>query len=95
MSVLDDLEATIQSRRGADPEQSWTAKLLSDGKESCAKKFGEEAVEAVWRAWAETQTISFTRPQMSSITCWFFWPRTMSPSMPSFMSLNAGANPQA
>ncbi len=47
MSVLDDLEATIQSRRGADPEQSWTAKLLSDGKESCAKKFGEEAVEAV------------------------------------------------
>lgn len=50
MSILDDLAATIASRKGADPESSWTAKLLSKGPEKCAEKFGEEAVEAVIEA---------------------------------------------
>jgi phosphoribosyl-ATP pyrophosphohydrolase len=45
--VLDRLYATIASRRSADPSESYTAKLLHDGVERCAKKFGEEAVEAV------------------------------------------------
>ena len=44
--VLDRLAATIQARRGADPAESWTAKLLADPK-LAAKKLGEEAVEAV------------------------------------------------
>lgn len=44
---LDRLFATIASRKGADPETSYTAKLLAAGVEKCAKKFGEEAVEAV------------------------------------------------
>ena len=44
--VLQSLAATIRSRRSADPESSWTAKLLSQGVGRCAKKFGEEAVEA-------------------------------------------------
>jgi phosphoribosyl-ATP pyrophosphohydrolase len=47
MSTLDRLAATIAARRGADPESSWTAKLLSRGPDRCAEKFGEEAVEAV------------------------------------------------
>ncbi|WP_417254689.1 phosphoribosyl-ATP diphosphatase [Celeribacter sp.] len=47
MSVLNDLETVIASRKGADPETSWTAKLLSKGPEKCAEKFGEEAVEAI------------------------------------------------
>ena len=47
MSVLDDLAATIASRKGADPESSWTAKLFAKGPEKCAEKFGEEAVEAI------------------------------------------------
>ena len=50
MSILDDLAATIASRKGADPESSWTAKLLSKGPEKCAEKFGEEAVEAIIEA---------------------------------------------
>jgi phosphoribosyl-ATP pyrophosphohydrolase len=50
MSVLHDLEATILARRGADPESSWTAKLLSKGPEKCAEKFGEEAIEAIIEA---------------------------------------------
>lgn len=48
--TLDDLFATIESRKGADPETSWTAKLLAKGPEKCAEKFGEEAVEAIIEA---------------------------------------------
>ena len=48
--TLDDLFATIEARKGADPETSWTAKLLSKGPEKCAEKFGEEAVEAIIEA---------------------------------------------
>ena len=47
--VLDRLAATIEARRGADPSESWTAKLLADPT-LAAKKLGEEAVEAVLAA---------------------------------------------
>jgi phosphoribosyl-ATP pyrophosphohydrolase len=47
---LEKLAATITARKGADPETSWTAKLLSKGPEKCAEKFGEEAVEAIIEA---------------------------------------------
>jgi phosphoribosyl-ATP pyrophosphohydrolase len=50
MSALDRLAATIAARKGADPETSWTTKLLSKGPEKCAEKFGEEAVEAIIEA---------------------------------------------
>src|SRR5580698_216854 len=44
---LDRLFATIAARKGADPASSYTAKLLAQGVETCAKKFGEEATETV------------------------------------------------
>jgi phosphoribosyl-ATP pyrophosphohydrolase len=47
---LENLAATIAARKGADPETSWTAKLLAKGPEKCAEKFGEEAVEAIIEA---------------------------------------------
>jgi phosphoribosyl-ATP pyrophosphohydrolase len=50
MSALDRLAATIAARKGADPETSWTAKLLAKGPEKCAEKFGEEAIEAIIEA---------------------------------------------
>jgi phosphoribosyl-ATP pyrophosphohydrolase len=50
MTALNRLAATIQARKGADPESSWTAKLLAKGPEKCAEKFGEEAVEAIIEA---------------------------------------------
>lgn len=50
MSLLHDLEATILSRKGANPDTSWTAKLLAKGPEKCAEKFGEEAIEAIIEA---------------------------------------------
>ncbi len=48
--TLHDLAATIAARKGTDPAASWTAKLLSQGPEKCAEKFGEEAVEAIIEA---------------------------------------------
>jgi phosphoribosyl-ATP pyrophosphohydrolase len=45
--TLDRLFATVIARKGGDPSSSYTAKLLSEGVEKCAKKFGEEAVETV------------------------------------------------
>ncbi len=50
MSILQELAATIEARKGADPDSSWTAKLLAKGPEKCAEKFGEEAVEAIIEA---------------------------------------------
>ena len=47
---LEDLVKTINSRADADPSESWTAKLLAQGPEKCAEKFGEEAVEAIIEA---------------------------------------------
>jgi phosphoribosyl-ATP pyrophosphohydrolase len=50
MTALERLAATIAARKGADPDESWTAKLLARGPEKCAEKFGEEAVEAIIEA---------------------------------------------
>ena len=50
MTALDRLATTIAARKGADPDTSWTAKLLAKGPEKCAEKFGEEAVEAIIEA---------------------------------------------
>ena len=45
--VLERLYAVIDSRKGADPDTSYTARLFSRGRQQIAKKLGEEAVEAV------------------------------------------------
>ena len=47
MNTLERLAATIEARKTASPDSSWTAKLLAKGPEKCAEKFGEEAVEAI------------------------------------------------
>jgi phosphoribosyl-ATP pyrophosphohydrolase len=47
---LARLAETIAARKGADPETSWTARLLAQGPEKAAQKFGEEAVEAIVEA---------------------------------------------
>jgi phosphoribosyl-ATP pyrophosphohydrolase len=45
--TLDRLWHVIQSRRGADPQISYTARLLARGRAKIAQKLGEEAIEAV------------------------------------------------
>ena len=51
--ILEKLFAVIESRRGADPASSYTARLLNKGRAKIAKKTGEEAVEVVVAALAE------------------------------------------
>ncbi len=46
-AVLNRLGATIDARRRADPDNSYTAQLLSKGVDACARKFGEEAIEMI------------------------------------------------
>jgi phosphoribosyl-ATP pyrophosphohydrolase/phosphoribosyl-AMP cyclohydrolase len=50
LGLLAELESVIQSRRGEDPESSYTARLLSDGMARCAQKVGEEGVEVALAA---------------------------------------------
>ena len=45
LEILGNLADEIAKRRNGSPDLSYTAKLLSQGIEKCAKKFGEEAVE--------------------------------------------------
>ena len=44
---LDDLDARLADRAAAPASESYTAKLLADGIERCARKFGEESVETI------------------------------------------------
>jgi phosphoribosyl-ATP pyrophosphohydrolase len=50
---LHDLEKRIQDRAQASAEISYTRKLIDRGVSHCAKKFGEEAIEAAIAAVAE------------------------------------------
>lgn len=50
LEVLAALASEIAAKRNASPETSYTAKLLSQGIERCAKKLGEEAVETALAA---------------------------------------------
>lgn len=45
--ALDALLATIEIRRNAAPNSSYTASLLAGGVPLAARKFGEESVEAI------------------------------------------------
>ena len=45
--TLDELHRIINSRKGAQPESSYTAALLAKGIDKILKKIGEEATEVV------------------------------------------------
>jgi phosphoribosyl-ATP pyrophosphohydrolase len=51
--TLHDLEKRVQDRARASAEVSYTRKLLDRGLPQCAKKLGEEAVEAALAAVTE------------------------------------------
>ena len=48
--VVDTLWETILTRRDADPEASYTARLLTGHEDKLLKKIGEEATEVVMAA---------------------------------------------
>lgn len=45
--VLESLQAVIEARRAATPEQSYVASLLAKGDDAILKKIGEEAAETL------------------------------------------------
>ena len=47
IDVLVRLFDTIVSRSGDDPSKSYTARLISEGKEKCIEKLKEESLETV------------------------------------------------
>jgi phosphoribosyl-ATP pyrophosphohydrolase len=51
--TIRDLERRVQARAGESAEVSYTRKLLDRGVDHCAKKLGEEAVEAAIAAVAD------------------------------------------
>jgi phosphoribosyl-ATP pyrophosphohydrolase len=48
--VIQELFATILSRRDASPESSYTASLFAAGEDEIVKKVGEEAIEVILAA---------------------------------------------
>jgi phosphoribosyl-ATP pyrophosphohydrolase len=49
-AVVDELWAVIESRRDADPAESYTAKLLQGPEDKLLKKIAEEAGEVIMAA---------------------------------------------
>ncbi len=50
IDILQRLSETLASRRHADPETSYTAKLFAKGPDSILKKIGEECAELIMAA---------------------------------------------
>ncbi len=50
MDTLDKLAEVLESRKGADPDSSYVARLYSKGLDAILKKIGEEATETVMAA---------------------------------------------
>ncbi len=48
--ILERLAAVIESRKGADPQHSYVARLLAKGPDAILKKIGEEAAETIMAA---------------------------------------------
>lgn len=55
---LSDLETRIALRAQADPQDSWTAKLVARGMKQATKKLGEEAVETVIAALSQSKKVT-------------------------------------
>ena len=49
-AVLARIAATIEARKGADPQSSYVASLFARGDDAVLKKIGEEATETVMAA---------------------------------------------
>lgn len=48
--ILERLADVVESRKGADPDASYVARLFARGEDAILKKIGEEATEAVMAA---------------------------------------------
>lgn len=48
--ILNELARVLESRKGADPDSSYVARLYAKGLDAILKKIGEEATETVMAA---------------------------------------------
>ena len=67
-TILTQIQNTIDSRKGGDPEASYVAQLLHKGEDKILKKVIEEAGE-VWIA-AEYQTDDELAEELSQLLYW-------------------------
>ena len=54
--ILEQLYEVLESRKSADPKESYTAKMYAKGVTKIAQKVGEEGVETALAAVAEGKT---------------------------------------
>ena len=57
--ILERLFEVIESRKGKDPNSSYTAQLFDAGMPEIAKKVGEEAVETITAALSGPEYITY------------------------------------
>jgi phosphoribosyl-ATP pyrophosphohydrolase len=50
MNTLNDLYQSWEIRKSADPNTSYTARLIQSGEDDIVKKIGEEAIEIILAA---------------------------------------------
>lgn len=55
LSFLEKLQRVIDERKSADPEKSYTARLISAGQRKIGSKLMEEAAETVTAALSESK----------------------------------------
>lgn len=67
--TLTGLAEVIHGRRDASPEESYTARLLTDVEDELLKKLAEEASEVIMACKDNATTTSATKPAIWSTTC--------------------------
>jgi len=50
MNTLSELYQNLETKKNADPDISYTARLIQSGEDEIIKKIGEEAIEVVLAA---------------------------------------------
>ena len=50
MNTLNNLYQTLETRKSADPNTSYTTRLLQSGEDEIVKKIGEESIEIILAA---------------------------------------------
>ena len=64
MSVLKELSAVIEARKGADPQSSYTASLYAQGIRKILEKVGEESTEVIIAAMDAAQGRESARSEL-------------------------------
>ena len=67
--TIEGLASTIHARRDASPDESYTARLLTDVEDELLKRLPKRQAKSSWRAKTTTMTIFAMRRAIWCITC--------------------------